>query len=227
MGTEIERRFLVREHLLPDLTNYHIRKIKQSYLCTEPAVRVRLIGDILGFLTIKGPRDGATCPEFEWDISRKDATELGKMHIGREIEKARHVVGHIELDEFFGHLKGRWIAEVELKSLDEEFEKPLWLGDEITGDERYSNLSLALYGWPEDDDVTADEAYAAAAAKVKPPRFVHPELLALSSTSIPQLQRGPVEEEKDDSFLRIGQGLAWGAAWVTSCIIVHAFLNAF
>lgn len=117
----------------------------------NPTIRVRLSDSSdKGVLTIKAPGNGLSRPEFEYDIASAWARELMKIATGR-IEKVRYVFPVFpenlglkwELDVFSGDNAGLFIAEVELPSEDFEFPKPEWLGDEVTYDFEYTNLSLS------------------------------------------------------------------------------------
>lgn len=146
MAKEIERKFLLvgddwRE--LAKGTHY-----RQGYLnsAKERTVRVRTIDD-KGFLTIKGITTGATRVEYEYEIPHSDCTEmLDNLAEQPIIEKARYKIefgGFVwEVDEFFGVNKGLVVAEIELKSEDQAFERPSWVGEEVTGDPRYYNSNL-------------------------------------------------------------------------------------
>ena len=156
MGQEIERKFLVtNDTWRRNATGTHYR---QGFLSTEPerTVRVRIAGD-RGTLTIKGKTIGATRPEFEYDIPREDAKQLLDTLCQRPlIEKVRHVLregAHTwEVDVFEGDNTGLVVAEIELQREDEPFERPPWLGEEVTHDPRYFNASLVhkpYRGWPD------------------------------------------------------------------------------
>ncbi|MDZ7271511.1 MAG: CYTH domain-containing protein [candidate division KSB1 bacterium] len=147
MGKEIERKFLVKgpfKHLA-------VRKsrIVQGYLSSVPerTVRVRIKGD-KGYLTIKGIGGASGASRFEWEqeIPLSVAEELLKICEPGVIDKCRYEVrvGNktFEVDEFYGDNEGLILAEVELDSEDEEFTRPEWLGQEVTGDERYYNAML-------------------------------------------------------------------------------------
>jgi adenylate cyclase len=146
MGIEIERKFLIKNdswRALAEGTQY-----RQGYLNSEKerVVRVRTIND-KGFLTIKGITTGATRVEYEYEISDTDATEmLNELCEKPLIEKNRYKIdfeGLIwEVDEFFGENQGLIVAEVELESEDQPFEKPEWVGEEVTGDSKYFNSNL-------------------------------------------------------------------------------------
>lgn len=146
MGREIERKFLVCGEFRDRITTSY--RISQGYIARsdELTLRVRTFGD-KGFLTIKGRSDseGLSRNEWEWEIPIGEARELLQYSKGT-IEKCRYIVPHcghtFEVDCFFGDNEGLTMAEVELQSPDEEFERPEWLGDEVTGDRRYYNSQL-------------------------------------------------------------------------------------
>jgi adenylate cyclase len=147
MGQEIERKFLV----VGDFKSFVNKetKIVQGYLSSVPerAVRVRIKGD-KGFLTIKGIGNESGASRYEWEreISIEDASDLLKICEPGVIDKTRFLVkagDHTyEVDEFYGDNEGLTVAEVELSSEEEEFEKPNWLGVEVTGDVKYYNAML-------------------------------------------------------------------------------------
>jgi len=145
MGTEIERKFLVTEGPWRDADAGTYR---QGYLSTvkERTVRVRTIDD-RGYLTVKGVTVGATRREFEYEIPLEDANELlDKLCERPLIEKKRYKLDHAgliwEVDVFFGENDGLIIAEVELQHQAQVFEKPAWVGEEVTSDQRYYNANL-------------------------------------------------------------------------------------
>lgn len=147
MAQEIERKFLVVGDYKP-LAVKHTR-ITQGYLSSVPerTVRVRIKGD-KGFITIKGigSQSGASRYEWEKEIPVEEVNELLKICEPGVIDKIRHLVkvgNHTyEVDEFFGDNQGLTVAEIELSSEDEAFDKPGWLGSEVTGDTRYYNSML-------------------------------------------------------------------------------------
>ena len=149
MAIEIERKFLVNEK------PFHLAKksfrIRQGYIVNDQkqVIRVREKGDDY-FLTIKGNTIGISRLEFEYPIPKEDAEELLKHFCKKTlIDKTRHYVefkGHTwEVDEFHGDNNGLVVAEIELDSEDEKFEIPDWVGAEVTPDERYYNMNLAIY----------------------------------------------------------------------------------
>jgi CYTH domain-containing protein len=146
---EIERKFLV---VSTDFKKESFKKnrITQGFLNThkERTVRVRLI-DNEGVLTVKGLSSKNGLSRFEWEksISDEDARELLKLCEPITIVKIRYHVkvgNHVfEVDEFLAENEGLIIAEVELKNENEYIEKPLWLGEEVTGDIKYYNSQLS------------------------------------------------------------------------------------
>ena len=148
MAQEIERKFLVRGGFRE--AAFAALRITQGYLSTAPgrSVRVRLRGE-QGFLTIKGPSRDGGLSRFEWEkeIDAADARELLALCEPGLIDKTRYLVkagAHtFEVDEFHGDNEGLVVAEVELGAPDEAFEKPAWLGEEVTGDRRYYNSFLS------------------------------------------------------------------------------------
>lgn len=152
MNTEIERKFLVDDESFRKdaVKSYHI---KQGYIAHDGGNTVRIrIRDNQGFLTIKGKstEGGMSRPEWEIEISQKDAEELFALCKKGRIEKIRHIIPapggrKWEVDEFAGENSGLIMAEIELGSSNEPFEKPSWLGPEVTGDPRFFNSYLSLH----------------------------------------------------------------------------------
>jgi len=145
MGKEIERKFLIKNEAWRSVEG---TKYRQGYLNSvkERTVRVRTIDD-KGFLTVKGITVGTTRLEYEYEVPVSDADEmLSELCEKPLIEKKRYKIpfrGFIfEVDEFFGENEGLIVAEVELESEDQVFDKPDWLGEEVSGDPRYFNSSL-------------------------------------------------------------------------------------
>jgi adenylate cyclase len=147
MAQEIERKFLVKGDFKPEAVKQ--TRIIQGYLSSVPerTVRVRVKGD-KGFLTIKGigNESGASRYEWETEIPVNEAEELLAICEPGVIDKIRYIVksgNHsFEVDEFFGENQGLIVAEVELNSEDEAFDKPAWLGEEVTGYTKYYNSML-------------------------------------------------------------------------------------
>ncbi|MBO5787784.1 MAG: CYTH domain-containing protein [Bacteroidaceae bacterium] len=151
MALEIERKFLVADDSYKSMA-FHSDRIAQGYLCREGgnSARVRVRGD-KGYITIKGPSMDGGISRFEWEkeIPASDAWDLLKLCHGGIIDKTRYLVKcgkhTFEVDEFYGDNEGLVMAEVELESPDEEFERPPFLGKEVTGDRRYYNSSLTRF----------------------------------------------------------------------------------
>mgnify|MGYP001482453174 FL=1 len=149
MAIEIERKFLVKEK--PFSSAKRSLKINQGYIINEKSkvIRVREKGDDY-FLTIKGNNIGISRLEYDFPISKEDAKEL-IFHFCKTtlIEKTRHYIEHKghtwEVDEFHGKNNGLIVAEIELESEDEKFEIPDWVGEEVTQDDRYYNMNLAIH----------------------------------------------------------------------------------
>ena len=146
---EIERKFLVTSEAFKT-ESFTQNRIAQGYLSSVPGrtVRVRIKGN-MGFLTIKGASNESGLSRFEWEkeIPIDEAIVLLKLCEEGVIDKTRFEVkisNHIfEIDEFYGENEGLIIAEIELNSETEAFEKPNWLGKEVTNDRRYYNSYLS------------------------------------------------------------------------------------
>ncbi|WP_153800133.1 CYTH domain-containing protein [Foetidibacter luteolus] len=149
MAQEIERRYLVDHYRWQQLSKPEGQLYRQGYLLTDPnkAIRVR-ITPTKGFLTIKGLSIGATRPEYEYEIPVDEAKELIDNFSATELSKIRYkleVDNKVwEVDEFLGNNTGLIIAEIELTSEDEQFYVPVWVGKEVTGEEKYYNSNLTI-----------------------------------------------------------------------------------
>lgn len=146
MGVEIERKFLLQGDAWRGLGQAVL--LRQGYLSSarERVVRVRIEGE-QAMLTIKGANVGATRGEWEYPIPLADAAELLDGLCEQPlIEKYRHRIEHAgmvwEVDEFLGANAGLIVAEIELASEDQPFDKPDWVGAEVSGDARYYNANL-------------------------------------------------------------------------------------
>ena len=159
MGTEIERKFRLAEE--PDWpADCEHREIEQGYVAIEPGdgaeVRLRRAAGER-FLTVKRG-SGLTRGEDEIELTESQFDALWPLTDGRRVVKTRYTVPHpgltIEVDVFKGDLEGISTAEVEFESeaASAEFDPPDWLGDEVTGDPRYANETLAVEGLPEEGD---------------------------------------------------------------------------
>ena len=149
MMLEIERKFLVKSTLFKEKA-YQKSRIIQGFLNTDPQRTVRIrIKDDTAFLTIKGKSNEVGLSRFEWEkeIDKTEAEALLKLCEPGMIDKTRFLVKagkHIfEVDEFYGDNEGLMIAEVELARESEMFEKPDWLGQEVTGEPKYYNSQLS------------------------------------------------------------------------------------
>ena len=155
MHTETERKFLVlNDSFKARAVASH--RIKQGYIARDAgnSVRVRIL-DSKGILTIKGPSaDDISRSEWEVEIPLADAEALLGLCHGGIIDKTRYIVpeggappsGRVfEVDEFYGENEGLVMAEIELENADDPFEKPEWLGQEVTGDRHYYNSFLSLH----------------------------------------------------------------------------------
>jgi CYTH domain-containing protein len=149
---EIERKFLVRD--TPDLGATESDEIEQGYLAigAEGEVRLRRKGERLILTAKRG--SGLSRDEAEVELEREAFDRLWPLTEGRRLHKRRHVLPHgdlrIELDVYEGDLAGLVVAEIEFDSEDDAgaFEAPPWLADEVTGDDRYLNETLATEGRP-------------------------------------------------------------------------------
>jgi len=146
---EIERKFLVQSDAYKEVA-LSKTKIVQGFLNThaDRTVRVRVKGNH-GYITVKGRSNASGTSRFEWEkeISVLEANELLNLCEKGVLYKVRYEVNagkHIfEIDEFYGDNEGLIVAEVELAEENETFDKPIWLGKEITGDVRYYNSQLS------------------------------------------------------------------------------------
>ncbi|WP_242108097.1 CYTH domain-containing protein [Luteimonas aquatica] len=154
MGIEIERKFLVVGEGWRAQA-HRTEAMAQGYLNDQAAMdsgaqrasmRVRIAGEA-AFLNIKSRELGHTRQEFDYPIPPQDARALLALCVGGLIDKRRHYVNHAghlwEVDEFLGENAGLVVAEIELDSAEEAFERPDWAGREVTEAARYYNLALA------------------------------------------------------------------------------------
>jgi len=149
MPKEIERKYLVQSKAYR--TNAKKHYIKQAFLsrAKKRVVRVRILDDA-GFLTIKGISKGSVRREYEYKIPRREAGEMISNLCKKPlIEKYRYVLefkGNTwEVDEFMDENEGLILAEIELDTAEQEFEKPSWIGEDVTKDKRYFNSNLSKH----------------------------------------------------------------------------------
>ncbi len=148
MAREIERKFLVTGEGWREAVTAS-RRIRQFYLARtdDATVRVRITDDAAARFTVKGTGSGASRDEYEWDIPLAEARAMEALRTGRTIVKTRHLVPTGELTwevDVFEH--GLVLAEIELPSEEVAFDRPGWIGTEVTGDPRYYNAAMALGG---------------------------------------------------------------------------------
>ena len=148
MKKEIERKFLVRNDKFKD-QSIEKQKIKQGYLSKDPERIVRIrITEQKAWITIKGKsnENGMTRLEWEKPISLTDGEALMKLCVTSPIEKVRYIIPqknlNFEVDVFFGYKGGLVLAEIELPSEATLFEKPDWVGEEVTGIKKYYNAMM-------------------------------------------------------------------------------------
>lgn len=170
MAKEIERKFLVdtekffrfiKETDEGITAGLRVEFYRQGYISTDPkkTIRVRLVSTAVeekAYLTIKGEKIGITNSEYEFEVP-KDKAKILLDEVGEaELKKFRYLIPvvcvsegvkhkHIwEVDEYIGENKGLVVAEIELESEDEVFDKPDWIGEEVTHDKRYASSNLSL-----------------------------------------------------------------------------------
>jgi len=149
MNKEIERKFLVKGDFKEFAEKSY--KIAQGFLSTQPERTVRIrIRDHQGFITVKGISNVAGTTRFEWEkeILLSEAENLLQLCEPTIIEKTRYIIPSdrdlfFEVDEFDGKNKGLVVAEIELPSEGTNFNKPNWLGEEVTGQIKYYNSMIA------------------------------------------------------------------------------------
>lgn len=162
---EIERKFLVKGEYKS--LAFEVTRIKQGYIASGNGRTVRVrIRDSKGYLTIKGPSDVKGLGRFEWEkeISVEEAEALLTVAEPGIISKSRYLVraddGHVwEVDEFYGENEGLTMAEIELKSENESFTLPSFIGREVTGDRRFYNSHMRKNPyrlWKQDINSEAD-----------------------------------------------------------------------
>ena len=147
MALEIEKKFLVTGDFLKESTK--ATRITQGYLSSVPerTVRVRIKGD-KGYITVKGIGSASGASRYEWEkeIPVAEVEQLLAICEPGVIDKTRYLVKvgehTYEVDEFYGDNEGLTVAEVELSDENEAFDKPSWLGEEVTGDAKYYNSML-------------------------------------------------------------------------------------
>ncbi|SMC94016.1 CYTH domain-containing protein [Fulvimarina manganoxydans] len=166
MGFEIERKFLVRNDGWRHAVQHRV-VLRDGLLSHGERGKVRIRRqDDKAVLALKGPRLGFRRVEYEYAIPLDEADEiLAGLCSGAIVEKIRHFVphcGHVwEVDEFVGTLSNVVWAEIELESEDEPFERPAWLGEEVTGDPRFRHSTLLRLVERIDGQVAMEDVFAA------------------------------------------------------------------
>ncbi|AYL99443.1 CYTH domain-containing protein [Mucilaginibacter celer] len=150
MAIEIERKFLVDKEKWQQLEKPTPMHLRQGYIFSDESKTIRLrIADDQAFITIKGSTTGMSRSEFEYAIPVADAAQMLDDLAVSELEKYRYNITYSgklwEVDVFLGDNQGLVVAEIELDSEDEEFELPLWVTTEVTGDKRYYNSKLSIH----------------------------------------------------------------------------------
>lgn len=161
---EIERRFLVIGDIYDGLYDKKFKKkefISQFYLSTNPekVIRLRMTTDnktsiTKAYMTVKGKNNGATRVEIETEVDVEFAKQLESMAEGFPVKKVRltfatnnpELFWEVDIFKFPNEVNGLQIAEIELQSEAQEFDKPSWLGAEVTNDYSYSNSNIAKNG---------------------------------------------------------------------------------
>ncbi len=147
VATETERKYLVNKEMLPQLTGGE--HIIQAYLHISRQVTVRVrFTENSAFITVKGSQKGISRPEFEYPIPLEDAFFMAyELSPFAPVRKTRFQVIYCgktwQIDEFEEQNAGLWVAEIELSDPDEIFELPPWIAEEVSGDSRYQNSTLA------------------------------------------------------------------------------------
>ena len=150
MPTEIERKFLVDHQKWEALIKPTGKLYKQGYILSDEkrTVRIRVANDA-AYITLKGASTGISRSEYEYTIPVNEGNEILNNFATSSIQKTRYNIEYAvhtwEVDVFTGDNTGLIIAEIELQNEDEQFEKPEWVGQEVSHDNRYTNASLSVY----------------------------------------------------------------------------------
>ncbi|MFW0716344.1 CYTH domain-containing protein [Pedobacter sp. N23S346] len=150
MGKEIERKFILNREEWEQLVKPVGKHLRQGYISKDPKKTIRVrIAETQAWLTIKGITVGASRLEYEYEIPLEEAKELLDNFCESELEKIRYEIEYHgktwEVDVFSGDNEGLIVAEIELLSEDEDFERPIWVDVEVTADQRYYNSNLTTY----------------------------------------------------------------------------------
>ncbi len=150
MGKEIERKFLLHLEEWKKLIKPAGKHLRQGYISNNPEKTIRIrIAENQAWLTIKGITIGASRLEYEYEIPLNEAAELLDNFCESELEKTRYEIDYKgktwEIDVFSGDNDGLIVAEIELLSEEETFERPIWIEAEVTADKRYYNANLTIH----------------------------------------------------------------------------------
>ena len=150
MAIEIERKFLVDKDKWQQFEKPAPMHLRQGYIFSDENKTIRIrVADDQAFITIKGSTTGMSRSEFEYTIPANEGVQLLDSFAVSELEKYRYNItfaGKLwEVDVFLGDNQGLLVAEIELDSEDEEFELPVWVTTEVTGDKRYYNSKLSTH----------------------------------------------------------------------------------
>ncbi len=147
MAYEIEHKYLVKDNSYKSLAFEKV-EIRQGYLnrLPERTVRVRTYND-KGYLTVKGKNEGDVRLEFEYEIPYDDALEMLRLCEPGILSKTRYKVRFVdlvwEIDEYHGAREGLAVAEVEIPESGYHYEKPSFIGENVTGNPEYYNSNLS------------------------------------------------------------------------------------
>lgn len=152
MGIEIERKFLVDQGKWAHIAKPIGKLYRQGYILNEEKRTVRIrVTDDAAYITLKGASTRISRSEYEYMIPVNEGNEILNDFATSLIEKTRYEVNYAgklwEVDVFSGDNQGLVIAEIELTHEDEAFEKPDWLGQEVSSDHRYANSSLSVHAF--------------------------------------------------------------------------------
>jgi CYTH domain-containing protein len=150
MGLEIERKFLIDHDKWNKIEKPEGTHYRQGYILADRGRTVRVrVSDKQGFLNLKSKNSQISRNEYEYEIPLQDGIEILKVFATSGTEKIRYKIPvsgkEWEVDVFSGDNEGLIVAEIELESEDEEFEKPDWVTDEVTDDGRYTNAALSTH----------------------------------------------------------------------------------
>ena len=149
MGVEIERKFLVDKDKWQQLAKPAGSVYKQGYILSDDKRTVRIrVTDKVAYITLKGGTTGISRSEFEYAIPADEGNQILAAFATSSIQKVRYNINYAgdlwEVDVFDGDNEGLIVAEIELDSEDQPFEKPDWVTEEVSDDYRYTNASLSV-----------------------------------------------------------------------------------